>query len=266
MPASDVPFFWVALFAYLIATLLYTLDIAVRGKWYGRAGFVVLTVGFLFHTVALVVRTLTTGHPPFTGMYEYASCLAWATVFFYLVLQLRHKAESLGVFVSPVAFAVIVVASLFPKEVERQLLPALQSYWLQIHVTLAVLGEGAFAVAFASSVMYLLKLRGTNRLPSLEVLDDLTYRAIAIGYPLFTLGALFAGAIWAWKAWGRPWGWDPKEVGSLVVWLIYSAYLHARITAGWRGKRAALLSILGFAAAVFAFISNLFVGGLHTYG
>lgn len=265
MLGNDVPFFWISLFAYLIATLLYALDAAHPGRWSGKAGFVTLIGGFVSHTIALVVRWIATGHPPFTGMYEYASCLSWATVLFYLLLQLRRKAQSLGIFVSPVAFAVIVVASLFPKEMERQLLPALQSYWLQIHVTLAVIGEGAFAVAFASSVMYLLKLRGASRLPSLELLDDLTYRAIVVGYPLFTLGALFAGAIWAWKAWGRPWGWDPKEVGSLVIWLVYSAYLHARVTAGWKGKRAAILSILGFAAAIFSFISNLFVGGLHTY-
>jgi len=263
--ASDLPFFWVSLFAYLGATLLYAINAASRRSWSAKAALAVLGIGFVSHTTALVIRTIATGHPPFTGMYEYASCLSWATVLFYLLLQIRSKAENLGIFVSPVAFAVIVVASLFPKEMERQLLPALQSYWLQIHVTLAVIAEGAFAVAFASSVMYLLKVRGTRRLPSLEVLDDLTYRAIVVGYPLFTLGALFAGAIWAWKAWGRPWGWDPKEVGSLIIWLVYSAYLHARVTAGWRGKRSAILSILGFAAAIFSFISNLFIGGLHTY-
>jgi len=262
---NDVPFFWVSLFAYLIATLLYALDAAFPRRWFGKTALQVLIGGFISHTVALAARYIATAHPPFVGMYEYASCLAWATVLFYLVLQFRHAAQGLGIFVSPVAFIVIVVASLFPKEMEHQLLPALQSYWLQIHVTLAVIGEGAFAVAFASSVMYLLKMRGADRLPSLEVLDDLTYRAIVVGYPLFTLGALFAGAIWAYKAWGRPWGWDPKEVGSLVIWLIYSAYLHARMTAGWRGKRSAILSILGFAAAIFSFISNLFVGGLHTY-
>ncbi|UCF78289.1 MAG: c-type cytochrome biogenesis protein CcsB [Candidatus Eiseniibacteriota bacterium] len=265
MPGSDVPFFWVSLFAYLGATILYAANVALSRRWLERVALVTLATGFGFHSVALVVRTIATGHPPFTGMYEYASCLAWATVLSYLVLQLRRKAENIGVFVAPVAFAVIVVASLFPKDMESQLVPALQSYWLQIHVTLAVIGEGAFAVAFASSVMYLFKMRGAKWLPSLESLDDLTYRAIVIGYPLFTLGALFAGAIWAWKAWGAPWGWDPKEVGSLVIWLIYSAYLHARITAGWRGKRAAILSILGFSAAILSFLGNLFLGGLHTY-
>jgi ABC-type transport system involved in cytochrome c biogenesis permease subunit len=247
------------------ATIFYALDVAVPKKWFGRIAVAVLATGFGFHTIALVVRTVVTGHPPFTGMYEYASCLAWATVLFYLILQIRHKAENVGVFVAPLAFAVIVVASLFPKHMEQQLVPALQSYWLQIHVTLAVIGEGAFAVAFVSSIMYLLKTRGSKWLPSLEALDDLTYRAIVVGYPLFTLGALFAGAIWAWKAWGSPWGWDPKEVGSLVIWIIYSAYLHARITAGWRGKRTAILSIVGFSAAIFSFFSNLFMGGLHAY-
>lgn len=265
MYGSDILLFWVALFGYLGASVLYVLQVAISKKWFGVAAFVALITGFLFHSAAIAVRFVATGHPPFTGMYEYASCLAWAIVLFYLILQTKHKARNLGVFVSPLAFAVIVVASLFPKEMERQLVPALQSYWLQIHVTLAVLGEGAFAVAFATSIMYLVKARGVRALPSLETLDDLTYRAIVIGYPLFTLGALFAGAVWAWKAWGSPWGWDPKEVGSLVIWLIYSAYLHARLTAGWRGRRAAVLSIVGFSATIFTFISNLFIGGLHSY-
>ncbi len=265
MLGSDVTFFWIALFAYLGATVLFALEVGARTKRIGKVALVVLMAGFCSHTVALVIRTVATGHPPFTGMYEYASSLAWATVLFYLIFQLRRKGENLGVFVAPIAFAVIVVASLFPKEMEQQLVPALQSYWLQIHVSLAVIGEGAFAVAFATSVMYLVKMRGVRWLPSLDALDDLTYKAIVFGYPLFTLGALFAGAIWAWKAWGSPWGWDPKEVGSLVVWLIYSAYLHARFTAGWRGRRAAILSIVGFSAAIFTFISNLFIGGLHAY-
>jgi cytochrome c-type biogenesis protein CcsB len=205
--------------------------------------------------------------------------------------------------------------------------PALQSYWLQIHVTLAVLGEGAFAVAFAASVTYLTKsarrsgmalafavtslllggialalwnkaapialLRGGSlgpflagtlalaapffalqlwlaaairpRLPELDLLDEIAYRGIAIGYPLFFLGALLAGAIWAHHAWGKLWGWDPKEVGALVVFLIYSAYLHARASHGWRGQRAAVLSVIGFAAAIFTLFGNLVLGGLHAY-
>jgi cytochrome c-type biogenesis protein CcsB len=265
MVVTDVAFFWVALFAYLGATVLYALDVAFTGKRFGTVAVAVLGAGFGFHTAALVVRSIAAGHPPFTSMYEYASCLAWATVLCYFILQFRRRARNFGIFVSPIAFAVIVIASLFPKDVDNQLVPALQSYWLQIHVTLAVLGEGAFAVAFASSLMYLFRMKGSQWMPSLEVLDELTYRAILIGYPLFTIGALFAGAVWAWKAWGTPWSWDPKEVGSLVVWIIYSAYLHARMTAGWRGKRAAILSIAGFAAAVFTFVSNLFIGGLHAY-
>ncbi|MBN1505068.1 MAG: cytochrome c biogenesis protein CcsA [Candidatus Eisenbacteria bacterium] len=265
MTGSDVPFFWVALFGYLAATMLFVLDLAFPKRRVGAAAIVALGIGFGFHTTALVVRTVAAGHPPFASMYEYASCFSWATVLFYFILQFGHRPRNFGIFVSPVAFAVIVVASLFPKDVVGQLVPALQSYWLHIHVTMAVLGEGAFAVAFATSLMFLFKERGVGWLPPSDMLDELTYKAILIGYPLFTLGALFAGAVWAWKAWGTPWSWDPKEVGSLVVWIIYSAYLHARITAGWRGKRAAVLSIIGFATTVFTFMSNLFIGGLHSY-
>lgn len=262
---NDVLYFWLALGSYLAATILYALNIALKPKILGRLALGVLVIGFVTHTVGLVVRTIASGHTPFTGMFEYSSSLAWAIVLFYLIFQFRFNIKNLGAFVAPLAFAVIVVASLFPMEIERQLVPALQSYWLQIHVSLALIAQSAFAVAFATSVMYLLKLRGSKRLPSLEVLDEITYSAIVIGYPLFTIGALFAGAVWAWKAWGSPWSWDPKEVGSLVVWLIYSAYLHARLVGGWRGKRSAMLSILGFGSAVFSFVGNLFVSGLHAY-
>ena len=150
---------------------------------------------------------------------------------------------------------------------EQQLMPALQSHWLWIHVTLAVLGEAAFAVAFVASLLYLVgsgrRFRG---LPDAEVLDAVTYRAIGIGFPLFTIGALFAGAVWAEKAWGSPWSWDPKETSSLVVWLIYAVYLHARLVRGWRGAGPAGLSVAGFAMTLFTILGSKILGGLHSYG
>lgn len=265
---SDVTMFWFSLFAYLAATILYALFLAFKSKALSKTATVCMVLGFVAHTLAWVVRSIQAGHLPLTGMYEFAISFSWAIVLGYLIFQIWYRVEMVGAFVAMVAFAMIVVASLFPKDIERQLVPALQSYWLQIHVSLAALGEGIFAVAFASSVMYLLRkgpLKNAENFPSLEILDEVTYKAIIIGYPLFTLGALFAGAVWAQRAWGSFWSWDPKEMGSLIVWLVYSAYLHARFTKGWTGTRAAILSITGFLLTLLTFLSNLVLGGLHTY-
>jgi cytochrome c-type biogenesis protein CcsB len=324
---TDVLLFWVALGAYLVSTIVYTLFFAFQKPtflWTARGG---MALGFVAHTIAILGRAVQVGHMPVTNLYEYVSLFAWAVVLGYWVIVWKVRKPLLGPFVAPVAFTMIVVASLFPKDANQQLVPALQSYWLQIHVTLAVLGEGAFAVAFAASVTYLMKsarpggialagsvtslllagiflalwnklaplavLRGgavlpfvlgtvllsipffgaqvalangiRKKLPDLDQLDEIAYRGIAIGYPLFFIGALLAGAVWAHHAWGKIWGWDPKEVGALVVFLIYSAYLHARSSHGWRGQRAAVLSVLGFAAAIFTLFGNLVLGGLHAY-
>jgi cytochrome c-type biogenesis protein CcsB len=323
----DVSMFWVALGAYLASTILYTLFFAFGRPPLLYAARTGMAVGFVAHTIAILGRAFEVGHMPVTNLYEYVSLFAWAVVLGYWVTVWKVRRPLLGPFIAPVAFTMIVVASLFPKDANQQLVPALQSYWLQIHVTMAVLGEGAFAVAFAASVTYIMKsarrsgivlaggvtslllggiflavwnrlsplgalaggavlpfVAGTvllavpfygaqvalakgirGRLPELDQLDEIAYRAIAIGYPLFFIGALLAGAVWAHQAWGKIWGWDPKEVGALVVFLIYSAYLHARASRGWRGHRAAVLSVIGFAAAIFTLFGNLVLGGLHAY-
>jgi ABC-type transport system involved in cytochrome c biogenesis permease subunit len=222
------------------------------------------SVGFVANTVALVVRTAASGHLPITNLYEYLTFFAWAIVAGFLLIWKRRDLKLLTVFASSVAFAMMVVASLFPARVEQQLMPALQSYWLTIHVTLAVLGEAAFAVAFVASVVYLATY-GKDRARSGK-LDLITYRAIGIGFPLFTIGALFAGAVWAQRAWGSPWSWDPKETSSLIVWFVYAIYLHARLVRGWRGRGPAVLSILGFVLTFITILGSRIMGGLHSYG
>ena len=322
----DVRFFWWAYWLYLGAFLLFTVFGATRGRRLGRAANTALGLGFVLHTIGLVWRWRIAGHVPMSNMYEYASLLSWMAVLSYLILEFRYRKTIVGAFVTPVVVAVMTCASMLPKEITQQLMPALQSYWLAIHVTLAALGEGAFAVALAVSIMYLVKERrstaalvpaghakadavharaalaqaaagGTGRvavldldagtddavqelmddvrvyrstdkpdvLPSLRLLDEINYRAVAIGYPLFTIGALFAGAIWAYEAWGSFWSWDPKEVGALIVWLFYTAYLHARLQRSWYGRRAAWLSITGFVIVILSFLGNLWLGGQHSY-
>ncbi|MBD3348687.1 MAG: c-type cytochrome biogenesis protein CcsB [Candidatus Eisenbacteria bacterium] len=274
LSGPDTVFFWTAFILYLAGTVAASLYVGLRRPGIRRAAFALTALGFLSNTVALVVRTAASGHLPITNLFEYLTFFAWAIVAGFLLLWKREELRLLTVFAAPVAFAMLVVASLFPSSIEEQLIPALQSYWLTIHVTLAVLGEAAFAVAFVASVLYLVASRresgdetsGGGRLGDPRRFDEVTYKAIGVGFPLFTIGALFAGAVWAQRAWGRPWSWDPKETSSLIVWLIYAIYLHARLVRGWRGRGAAVLSIVGFAMTFFTILGSRILGGLHSYG
>jgi cytochrome c-type biogenesis protein CcsB len=211
-------------------------------------------------------------HLPLTNMFEYINVVGWFAMCFYFASLKIYKQHILGAFITFTVFMLMAAGSLLPKDAQMQMVPALKSYWLQIHVTVASLGEAAFLVAFAANIMYFLKkgLSPTSkfsaRLPETQTLDRIAYKAIGVGYPLFTVGALFAGAIWAEQAWGSFWSWDPKEVGSLIVWLVYSAYLHARFVKGWTGMRAAILSATGFTCTILTFFANLILGGLHAYG
>jgi cytochrome c-type biogenesis protein CcsB len=250
---------------YVLSALFFFVWAAVGKRGLADAGAWVAFAGFVLMTAGLVGRSVIAGHLPTTSMYEYLVSFSWTAVLFFLLFYLKTRGAFIGVIVMPVAFLLVVFASLFPADIEAQLIPALQS--LTIHVVLACLGEGAFAVAFAAAVLRLFRSdRPSERLPSKERLEVVEYRAVALGYPLFTIGALVAGAIWAQKAWSTWWSWDPKETASLVVFLIATAYLHARHARGWRGTRAAALAVLIFVAAVFTLFANLIFGGLHSYG
>jgi cytochrome c-type biogenesis protein CcsB len=264
--------FWYAFWLYLISFMIFTVYLAFKKPFIGKLANALLFIGFIPQTIGLVLRWKLSGHVPFANMFEYASIMSWMAVVSYGFLLLRFRRMILGVFVSFVVLALMISASLLPKAMSQQLVPALQSNWLAIHVTLAALGEGAFAIACAVSIMYLLKStynshhKDIKMFPSLETLDAINYKAVSIGYPLFTLGALFAGSIWAYKAWGTFWGWDPKEVGSLIIWLFYTGYLHARFQRNWKGNKAAVLSITGFVIIMLSFFGNIFLSGQHAYG
>lgn len=267
----NIKMFTIAFICYFCAIISYLILIASEKKPVLRACIFFMSFAFVFHTLGIIYRIIEYKHPPLSNMYEFMTVLAWFACIGYFIMLRLVKNWIVGALNGAVIFMLTAAASLLPKEGTTQLLPALRSYWLQIHVTLAAASEGAFAVGFASSILYLVKpkLAGSSRiasrLPDINLLDTITYRAIAVGYPLFTIGALFAGAIWAHQAWGSFWSWDPKETCSLVVWIIYSAYLHVRIIQGSRGKAPHILSILGFAAAILTFFSSLFLGGLHSY-
>lgn len=272
VPSTDVMFFWWAFIAYSVAALSYIAYLAVEKKPITIIATSLMAVGFLLQTIAMATRAIQVHHLPLTNMFEYISLFAWFAAASYFVTLYVYRLQILGAFASLIIFMLMVSASLLPKQAEMQLVPALQSYWLKIHVSIACLGEAAFLIGFAANIMYFLKKILSaksafgSRLPSLDALDRVSYKAAAVGYPLFTVGALFAGAIWAQQAWGSFWSWDPKEVGSLIVWLVYSTYLHARLVKQWSGGRAAILSSIGFLCSLATFFANLILGGLHAYG
>jgi cytochrome c-type biogenesis protein CcsB len=189
----------------------------------------------------------------------------------------RYRLRWMGLLVTSFEVVALMAAALFLYVPAGPLVPALHSYWLAIHVTAAIIATGAFAVGGMLSILYLLKdraeRRGTlsptgylARLPESSVLDRVAYRVHAFGFPVWTFAALVAGPIWAQYAWGRYWSWDPKEVWAFITWVVYAAYLHARATAGWKGRAAAVIALVGFATLLFNFVGiNLFGSGLHSY-
>ena len=266
-------------FIYLGASLFYLGHLVFRSERVGKGGSFLALIGLLAQTAAIAWRWVESynkgiGHAPLSNLYESLVFFAWTTVLIYLIVERRWKARTLGTFVLPIATFILASTSLTDQEI-RPLVPALQSNWLTSHVITCFLGYAAFAVAFSTSIMYLLKLRSeksdaagrlVSRFPGSNALDEFTYKSISFGFPLLTAGIL-TGAAWAQYAWGSYWSWDPKETWSLIVWFIYAIYLHARIIAGWRGRRAAIISILGFIATLFCYMGvNLWLSGLHSYG
>lgn len=259
-------YFSLALGAYFIAGFLYVVGIFFQRL--GRIPALITGLGFLAHSAGLLHRTIEAAHAPFTNLYESMIFFSWTIVLISFLLEFRLKTRLLGVVTTPLAFLTIASASMLPDHYKdiTPLIPALQSYWLEIHVITCFLGYGAFAAAFGMSILYLVKKQsGTNRLPQEGRLDELSYQTIALGFPFLTLG-IITGAIWANYAWGAYWSWDPKETWSLITWFIYAAYLHVRLRRDWRGNKTAWLSILGFAAVIFTYFGvNLVLSGLHSY-
>lgn len=222
-------------------------------------------LALVFLTATLVFRAILTGHGPFANQYEFSVAFGWGMVAAYVYFEFRYRVRTLALFVLPIAAAMLLYAMTVGATTDP-LVPALQNnLLLTIHVALAILAYGAFSVACAAGVLYLVQPEAGRRgLPKPALLDEIAYRSVIVAYPLLTL-TIILGAVWAEIAWGTYWSWDPKETASLLTWLIYGAYLHARVVHGWRGRRASWLLMLGFAAVLFTFFGNLFFGGLHSY-
>jgi cytochrome c-type biogenesis protein CcsB len=260
----------VAVVGYVAATLLFLIHLATLKDALARVAKWALFTFFLTHAVQIAVRWLNLGITPVTNAAEALSFLAWVLVGGYLLVQIRWRVRTLGAFVTPLAVVMLLGSFLFTK---GQVIPeSLKSAWLPIHVSMAFLGDAALGLAFVTAVAYLIqehnikrkKLGGwQRRLPALETLDVINYRCIGVGFPLLTLG-IITGSLWAKSEWGKYWSWEPRETWSLVTWVILAALLHARLTAGWRGKRSAILTIVGFVVMLGSFLAiRIFDLGLH---
>ncbi|PXY32031.1 c-type cytochrome biogenesis protein CcsB [Prauserella muralis] len=246
-----------------------------RAERIGRMGAALTVLGALLHLAALVLRGLATSRVPWGNMYEYIMIVCFIAVVTWLAVMRKFPVRHLSAFVLLPVVILMFVGGTWLYAVAAPLVPALQSYWLVIHVSAAASASGVFLVPGVASILYLVKARHERdpakfarfgaRLPALDVLDRIAYRTTVFAFPVFTFGVL-CGAVWAEAAWGRFWGWDPKETVAFIAWVIYAAYLHSRATAGWRGNRAAIINVIGFAATVFnLFFVNLVTTGLHSY-
>jgi cytochrome c-type biogenesis protein CcsB len=240
-----------------------------RAARFGRIGFSVAVLATAFLGIAIVARGIAAGRAPWANMYEYAITGCFVTSVVYLVIARRGELRAVGLWLvaTIVLFLGLAITVLYIPA--APVVPALRHYWLLIHVSAATIAAGVFTVAAIASALHLVASRragSVHTLPRAELMDRLAYRLIAFGFPIWTF-AVVAGAIWAEAAWGRYWGWDPKEVWAFVTWVAYAAYLHARTTAGWKGRRASWVALLAYATLIFNFVGvNVFFSGLHSYG
>jgi cytochrome c-type biogenesis protein CcsB len=274
--------FNVTLFAYLAAMVGYFAYLAFRREWLWKVSRAVAYAGLAANIVSIVARGLAANRVPWGNMYEYSVMLAMLVVAGYLVIvEGLYKVKTLGGFALMFSVLTMAVAVSFLYVGPGPLVPALNSYWIKIHVAAAATASGAFLLSGVIALLYLLRARFDARtdigepvqfpitlgrsLPAAGTLDRAAYVVIAFAFPIWTF-AIIAGAIWAEAAWGRYWGWDPKETWSFITWVLYAGYLHARATAGWKGRKAAWIAVAAAGALIVDYyVVNIFVVGLHSY-
>ena len=242
-----------------------------RAERFGRMAVALVVLGALLHLASIAMRGLAAQRWPMGNMYEFISAICIAAVVTWLVVLRRTPASRpAGPFVLLLVLVLMLLAGSVLYVPAGPVVPPLRSYWMSIHVSTISISSGLLLVSGVASLLYLLRRSGlltavAEKLPAADALDRLAYRITIVAFPLFTF-AIITGAIWAEAAWGRFWGWDPKETVAFVSWVIYAAYLHARATAGWRTGRAAWINVAGFATMIFnLFFINMVVAGLHSY-
>lgn len=276
--SSQSAILWMSML-FILSTLFYWIGLISRSPSGGAIGSTLCWAAVVFGFVGMLVRWyesylvgVDVGHIPVSNLYEVFILFCMVTALFYLYYEDRYATRQLGAFVmliiaAAVGFLLWYSISRDAAEIEP-LVPALQSWWMKIHVPANFIGYGTFALAAMVSIAYLLKSKGVfvDRLPPLDVLDDIMYKSIAVGFAFFTIATIL-GALWAAEAWGGYWSWDPKETWALIVWLNYATWLHMRLMKGLRGQIAAWWAIVGLLVTTFAFLGvNMFLSGLHSYG
>ena len=256
---------------YILSTAGYISYLFFQKNFLQKIGFYLLAFGFLFHTSFIGYRFIKIGYMPFYNLHETLVIAGWAIVCVFLAFQYRFHLKILGVYAAPLAALITTTAYFLPREpVQAQ--KVFKSFWLIFHVIAIFIGDASFALACGLGILYLLQenaIKNKNhgfffrRLPSLDLLDKTGYACIVAGFTMLTLG-LVTGFVYAKTVWGRFWGWDPKEVWSGITWLLYAALLHERLAVGWRGRKSAIMSIIGFAVLLFTFLGvNFFLQGHH---
>ncbi|MCX7857211.1 MAG: c-type cytochrome biogenesis protein CcsB [Deltaproteobacteria bacterium] len=269
----NIRLFYLSVGLYLFSTFFYLIYFATVKHLVERIGFLFLLGGIIAHFLSLILRYFEAGYTPITNLYESLSFLALCIGGFFVFIRHIHKARILGSFILPVISVIIIITAFLPQEI-NPLPPYLRSFYLPIHTTFCFLGNAIFFVSFVVSVLYIItenyikKKRLTSfsmRLPSLELLDRINVRCISMGFPFLTFG-IITGSLWASLAWGSYWSWDPKEIWSLITWLIYAIVIHRRLLVGWKGRKTAYMMILGFFSILVTFLGvNYLMGGKHSY-
>lgn len=257
-----------------IATAAYIVFFISQNKAVRKSARMILIVSGVLQTLYILSRYFLAGHTPITSQHEAVIFFAWSTTWAYLSFRWRYTVKNFGTFVSVLILCLVLISSLSSREV-TPLLPALQSLWLPVHAGVSLLAYGFLSLAFCGGVMYLLQERELKskkfgfffeRFPSLDSLDQLNSHCITAGFAFLTLG-IVTGSVWARQAWGTYWQWDPKETWSLITWFLYLVQIHQRFSVGWRGKRAAVMAIVGFLSVIFTLWGVTYLlGGVHSYG
>lgn len=273
--------FFLAVAGYLLATISYLVNLFGKNEW-GSFASKVLRVTFLVHSAFIIARTVNVMRVPFVGHFEFGNMFIWATVLVYLWTEwrLKDKYYAVGAFLTPLIILYVAYLTVIPNLIARvtvsrahnPLPPVLQSNWLKIHVSTSIFGYAGFTLAFAVALMGLLKYYLDKKtplakaLPDGKILEEYMYSAVAFGF-IFQTIMIVSGSIWADASWGRYWGWDPKEMWSLITWFVFAVYLHARFTRGWTGIRTIGLVMVGWVAMLFTWVGVAWLlSGIHSFG
>jgi cytochrome c-type biogenesis protein CcsB len=271
----DLLFFKVAIALYLASSAAYLVFLLKSSESRAPVALSCAVAGFAVHTLSIMHRAIFSKYFPLATAFDALSLFAWLIIGLFLIMRYRDPSPIFGSIATPLASVLMLYGSTLSYQIREPLIPILKSWWLPIHVSLALAGNGIFALLAVGGLMYiiqerLIKTKKIGRyhklLPSLETLDSINRRGLPLGFFFLTLG-IISGALWAGSAWGYYWSWDPKETWSLITWFIYAAIIHQRLALGWRGKRIAVLAIFGFVLVIFTFIGvSALLGGHHAFG